>query len=75
MPVMRLVVEMFREPDAHLGFIFLESITMGQIHEYSRWTVRLMAPVALSKNPPLLGADASNEFMRWIILVGYARIR
>jgi phosphatidylglycerol:prolipoprotein diacylglycerol transferase len=29
--VMRLVVEMFREPDAHLGFIFLESITMGQI--------------------------------------------
>ncbi|NDA16031.1 MAG: prolipoprotein diacylglyceryl transferase, partial [Gammaproteobacteria bacterium] len=29
--LMRLLVEFFREPDAHLGFIFLESVTMGQI--------------------------------------------
>jgi phosphatidylglycerol:prolipoprotein diacylglycerol transferase len=27
----RLVIENFRQPDSHLGFIFSDSLTMGQL--------------------------------------------
>ena len=27
----RLVTEYFRQPDSHLGFVFLDTFTMGQI--------------------------------------------
>ena len=29
--VLRMLTEFFREPDAHLGFIFLEAVSMGQL--------------------------------------------
>ncbi len=74
--VMRLVVEMFREPDAHLGFIFLESITMGQILKVFPWDCSAYGSCcAPSTNPPLLGANASNGIYALDYSFGYARIR
>jgi phosphatidylglycerol:prolipoprotein diacylglycerol transferase len=47
--VMRFAVEFFREPDAHLGTVALEWVTMGQL---------LSLPVALAGFWLLLRAQA-----------------
>ena len=48
----RSVVELFREPDAHLGFIF-GPVTMGQILSASMVLVGIVALVAALRRPPI----------------------
>jgi phosphatidylglycerol---prolipoprotein diacylglyceryl transferase len=48
----RSVVELFREPDAHLGFIF-GPVTMGQILSAPMVLVGIVALVAALRRPPI----------------------